>query len=196
MKTGISFRFENDSRGEPTCRVAEMGNLLNLEERRIQQLAKAGIIPRPKRGRYPLVGSVRAYVEYLQDCAFKRDTSDPGATEMRRERIRLWRARADRETLELGRLRGTLLDREVVGDTWGKLVVNFRSRILAVPSRLALTLAGVSDPAAVHGRLEKELHAALAELSEDGSFAKGRRNRRKRDPAGESAPDEARRGRT
>lgn len=43
-----------------------IARLLGLTERRLQQLAKDGIIQKSGRGRYPLAGSVRGYINYLQ----------------------------------------------------------------------------------------------------------------------------------
>jgi hypothetical protein len=44
----------------------ELGEILNLTERRIHQLAKEKLIPRNVRGQYDLALSVQAYVRYLK----------------------------------------------------------------------------------------------------------------------------------
>jgi len=53
--------------------VAVMAKLLDLSERRIQQLSREGIIPKSQRSRYELVGSVKGYIHYLRDLALKAD---------------------------------------------------------------------------------------------------------------------------
>lgn len=45
-----------------------IARLLNITERRLQQLAREGIIPKADRGQYPLAGCVRGYVTYLQNA--------------------------------------------------------------------------------------------------------------------------------
>lgn len=60
-------RQSDESRAEFPAPV--IARLLNITERRLQQLAKEGIVPKASRGRYPLAGCVRGYVTYLQDLA-------------------------------------------------------------------------------------------------------------------------------
>jgi hypothetical protein len=49
--------------------IAVIAKLLDLSERRIQQLGREGVIPKPERGQYDLVGAVRGYVNYLREQA-------------------------------------------------------------------------------------------------------------------------------
>lgn len=49
-----------------TYSAALIAKLLNITERRLQQLAKDGVVPKAARGKYPLAGCVRGYVTYLQ----------------------------------------------------------------------------------------------------------------------------------
>src|SRR5690554_4944951 len=46
-----------------------VSRLLNLTERRLQQLAREGIIPKAAHGKYPLVQCVQGYIRYLQQLA-------------------------------------------------------------------------------------------------------------------------------
>ena len=46
--------------------IAVIAKLLDLSERRVQQLSREGVIPKATRGQYDLVGSVRGYVRYLR----------------------------------------------------------------------------------------------------------------------------------
>jgi hypothetical protein len=46
-------------------KVAVIARFLNLTERRVQQLARDGIIPKPEKGKYDLVGCVQGYIGYL-----------------------------------------------------------------------------------------------------------------------------------
>ena len=46
--------------------IVAISKLLKLTERRVQQLAKDGIIPKAERGKYDLVGSVHGYVDFLK----------------------------------------------------------------------------------------------------------------------------------
>jgi hypothetical protein len=43
-----------------------VAKLLNVTRRRVQQLSHDGIIPKPKDGKYDLVGCLTSYIRYLQ----------------------------------------------------------------------------------------------------------------------------------
>lgn len=43
-----------------------LAQLFGVSERRVQQLAKEGVIPKAERGEYPLLASVKSYVKSLQ----------------------------------------------------------------------------------------------------------------------------------
>lgn len=53
-----------------------IAKLLNITERRLQQLAKDGIVPKAARGKYPLAGCVRGYVTYLQGLGGNESAPD------------------------------------------------------------------------------------------------------------------------
>lgn len=42
--------------------IGVISRLLDLSERRVQQLSREGVIPKANRGQYDLIGSVRGYV--------------------------------------------------------------------------------------------------------------------------------------
>lgn len=47
--------------------IHELGDYLNLSSRRIQQLAREGIIPMVNRGKYDLIKCIQNYIIYLKD---------------------------------------------------------------------------------------------------------------------------------
>ncbi len=47
-------------------KVAIIARFLNLTERRVQQRARDGIIPKAEKGKYDLVQCVHGYVRFLQ----------------------------------------------------------------------------------------------------------------------------------
>ena len=56
----------NDSRSQGLYSKETIANLLNVSERRIEQLVKLRIIPKAGRGVFDLGPTVQAYVRYLQ----------------------------------------------------------------------------------------------------------------------------------
>ena len=56
---------------EQTVAIGALGMVINLSDRRIQQLVKEGVLEKYKKGRFPFLSNVKAYVVYLQaraDC--------------------------------------------------------------------------------------------------------------------------------
>lgn len=75
-----------------TVTASEVGDVLDLTDRRIRQLAEEGLFPRESRGKYGLRDCVLAYIASLADGA---DSDD-----LRRERIALMKAQRRRIELD------------------------------------------------------------------------------------------------
>jgi phage terminase Nu1 subunit (DNA packaging protein) len=142
--------------------IAVIARLLDLSERRIQQLSREGVIPKAERGQYDLVAAVRGYVAYLRDLAVK---AQAGAPDFGAERARLIKAKADLAEMEADGRRGDLLPAEAVEAAWTSVLARLRSRLLVLPDRLAplcheeTTIAGVRD------QIRKAVREALDELA-------------------------------
>ncbi|MFM9889606.1 MAG: hypothetical protein ACKVOE_03030 [Rickettsiales bacterium] len=145
-----------------TIPVAMLARLFNLTERRLQQMAREGIIPKPEKGKYDLIGCTRAYIKYLQERATGRDIEPQDAY---LERARLLKAQADKVELEVKNLNGEVVPSEQVELLWSGLVASFRLRMLAMPVRCALRVMNLKTYAEVEGCLREHVHEALNELS-------------------------------
>lgn len=148
------------SNAQPITMIAR---LLDLTERRVQQLSREGVIPKAERGRYELVGAVRGYVRYLRELALKADlgTADYGA-----ERARLVKARADLAEMEAAQRRGELVPAEEVQEAWRDIVARLRARILVIPDKIAPQLHETDTIAAAGEVVRRAIHEALSELAE------------------------------
>jgi phage terminase Nu1 subunit (DNA packaging protein) len=114
--------------------IGVIAKLLDLSDRRVQQLSREGVIPKAERGQYDLIGSVRGYVRYLRDQALK---AQAGAPDYAAERARFIRARADLAEMEAEEKRGSLLAADQVETAWLAVLALVRTRLLALPDRLA-----------------------------------------------------------
>jgi phage terminase Nu1 subunit (DNA packaging protein) len=141
----------------PSYPASTIAKLFNLTERRIQQLAKEGIIPKSERGKYSLVAVVQGYVKYLQDRAAGRSAgSYRDESDIKVERKRLITAQANKIESENHKLRGELVPFELVEDVLNEMAVLYGSGIDALPGRLANELAGINEPAEIKVRLFDE----------------------------------------
>ncbi|MBQ7594685.1 MAG: hypothetical protein IJU48_10075 [Synergistaceae bacterium] len=74
----------NDSRSQGLYPKETIANLLNISERRIEQLVKQKIIPKAGRGVFDLGPTVQAYVRYLQGLSSGTlKTSEPSELDQR-----------------------------------------------------------------------------------------------------------------
>ena len=74
----------NDSRSQGLYPKETIANLLNISERRLEQLAKQKIIPKAGRGVFDLGPTVQAYVRYLQGLSSGAlKTSEPSDLDRR-----------------------------------------------------------------------------------------------------------------
>ena len=142
--------------------LAVIAKLLDLSERRVQQLSREGVIPKGTRGQYDLIGSVRGYVHYLRDQAV---SAQAGAPDYAAERARYIRARADLAEMEAQQRRGALIAAEDIEIAWIKVLALLRTRILALPDRLAPQVHIVTSLAETRNLLSASLREVLEDLA-------------------------------
>ncbi len=143
--------------------IAVIAKLLDLSERRVQQLSREGVIPRAERGQYDLVGSVRGYVRYLRDQAAK---AQAGAPDCASERARFIKARADLAEMEAEERRGALIAAEEIEAAWIAALALLRTRLLALPDRLAPAAHAETSLPAVRDLIRGTVREALDALAE------------------------------
>lgn len=148
--------------------------LFGLTVRRIQQLTQDGILQTDTIGRqrkYDLLGSVRRYIEYLQKRVSEKSVGN-GTQEDADNESRKLRADADlKQTkakiaqIELDEIQGKMHRSEDVEAMTNDLVFNIRSMMLALPGRLAIDLAPITEPTEVSTRIKREIDTILTDLS-------------------------------
>ncbi len=129
-----------------------------LDERRIQQLAQAGWIPKADHGKYNLVDSVQGYVKYLKEHT--RDQSRGT------EHAKLARAQTVKVEMENFRRMGELQVTSQVEETMQGLIIMMKSSHEGLPGRLASELAGTNEAPLVYRRLQTELRVILDQCAD------------------------------
>ena len=144
-----------------------IAELFGVTERRVEQLAQKKIIPKAGKGVFDLGPTVAAYIRYLHGLANGAISADVSELNQRllQAQAEEREVRASMAQLELAEMEGRLHDAADVKKIMTDIIVALRSRILGVPSKLAPTLADISDPAAVADRLQTELGDTLKELA-------------------------------
>lgn len=141
-----------------TVSSSELADLLGLSSRWIQKLTADGVITKSENG-YSLSKSVQQYCDYLRNGA---KSNQP---ELDAANLRLVQAKADTAEISVSILLGDTVRLDMVEKVWGNLVTIFRSRVLAMPWKLAPVLAKMDDPAEIEAAMMEEVKDGLDELS-------------------------------
>ncbi|MBF0293870.1 MAG: hypothetical protein HQL96_01665 [Magnetococcales bacterium] len=139
----------------------EMAAFLDMSARNLRDVLK--VLGMPSKGFDPDAVRV-AYIRMLRDRAV-RANGRPQENDTAQERHLLTKARRAKAELELGRLKGSLLDAEDVKREVFEMARRTRDRILGIPYRVAASLAAETDAKAIERLLDDELRTALEELS-------------------------------
>jgi len=88
-------------------------------------------------------------------------------TEYNPEKVRLTKAQADKIELEIEEKQKHLLAVTQVKDTWAKMTIAFKNKMLAIPSRLAPELEVMTNRGEIEEILTDSIEDALRELSQN-----------------------------
>ena len=143
--------------------AAIIAKLFGVTDRRIQQLAKEGIIPAAQKRPYmfDLLPTVQSYIRYLSDKA------DAAQVEMEKLRAEadMKRSKADMAAMQLKELEGKMHRSEDVEAVTNDLVYTVRSMIMALPGRLAMDVVQVASANEASALIRAECYKILNELA-------------------------------
>ena len=149
---------------------AEVAALFGTSERNVQLLAKNGAITAKKKRPYEfdLYDVAQEYIQYLADRVQGREKKASGSIESEKLRAEtdLKRSKAEMAALQLKELEGEMHRSDDVEAMMDDLVYSIRSMILALPGRLAMDIAEVSNANEASAMIRKECHAILNELAQ------------------------------
>lgn len=139
-----------------------LARLLDLDVRRVQQLAKQGVIPKGGRNAYPLVGAVRGYVKFLRDRQISGDT---GRSEYGEERTALIRARREAQELANAQLRSELIPQAEIETMIVGLASGAAQKLRGVPSKAAPIAHAAETLAEAESVIRRSIDEALEEIA-------------------------------
>jgi len=124
---------------EQMISVQNLSMLLNLSPQRIQQLTYEGL-PKFGRGQYPVVPCIHWYIDYLRKLA-NLDTK-----EGIQSKEKLLIIKTEKETIELKKLKGEVLETEQVCQSVMGIMNVLKSDFLGIPGRIVHLLQNKSVP--------------------------------------------------
>jgi hypothetical protein len=146
--------------------ISELSHLTGMDRRRIR--AALCDLPASKGAKGALMFETIEALPLLYLQPGDGDTFD-----LTTERARLAHHQANRAELEADLLAGSLIEIEAVADVVGQEYLNVRSKLLAIPSKAAPQVIGLSI-AAAKALLDDMIFEALDELAADAPPAQAR----------------------
>lgn len=141
----------------------EIADIFGCSPRWVNQLTTSGLLKQVARGKYKLGEAIR---EYIAAIKLQAEESDEAETDLRAEQTMLTRANRKMAELELAVMNGKLHRSDDVQAIMNEMLVTFRSRLLAIPARLAPEITVTSDSNVAQQLIKGEIYDALSELSE------------------------------
>lgn len=148
-----------------------IARLFGLTERRVQQLAKEGIIPavQSKPYRFDLLPTVQAYIKFLSDRAYGKEAKSTDTVQAESDKLRaeadLKQHKAKITEMQLKELEGKMHRSEDVEAMTNDLVYTVRSMVMALPGRLAMDVVQASSAAEASAMIRTECYKVLDELA-------------------------------
>lgn len=135
---------------------------LDLTPKRIKQLTDEGVFIESMPGLYELDKSRVDYIRYLRGKNPKADDN----INYTAERAKLVRAKRQNEEMDLALKRGEMHRSEDIEKVMTAMLINFKSRLLAIPSEEAPKLAEMKDKTKIFKHLTEKMKEALQELAD------------------------------
>ena len=148
-----------------------MAKLFELDPRRVQQLAKEGVLPAASQRPYKfdLLPTVMAYIRYLRDRANGKEAKTADTVKAEAEKLRaeadLKQSKAKIAELQLKELEGKMHRSEDVEAMTNDLVYTARSMIMALPGRLAMDVVQAGSANEASALIRAECYKILNELA-------------------------------
>lgn len=146
--------------------VESLAAVLGITAHRVRQLVEEGAVKKTGHGRYRLGESVRGYLAFkLRAQADELERSTAGE-DFEIHRARLYKARADAAEIDLALRMGEVIHGDIAEELFTDCIRKMRSKVLAMPTRLAPQLEGVCDIKAIYSLLREACHDTLTEVAD------------------------------
>jgi phage terminase Nu1 subunit (DNA packaging protein) len=141
--------------------TAQLAKIIGKTTRWVNELTRNKVFVQSARGKYLLAESVQRYIQHLQERAERESEVD-----YHKEKAIHERAKRQRAELDLALMRGEMHKSEDVELVLNDMIAAFRSKMLALPSKIAPQLVGRTEIPVILDMLTREVTEALSELSE------------------------------
>lgn len=142
---------------------AAIGRVLGISEKEVKTLTSTGVIREGYSGKglYKLEETAREIIANYKKPEDERENVDYMA-----ERAKLMRIKRLNEEYSLQVRKGQLVEMDEAEMVLSKVLVSFKARLSAIPSRVAPQAAEMSDSADIFDLIKQTIEEALEEMSD------------------------------
>lgn len=152
-----------------------VAKFLDMTPKNVERLTQKGILQTKQGNLYALAETNRAYIKYLRD----RNPESQEAVDLNEERAKLTKTKRLNEELDLAVKKGELHRSEDIEKVMTAMLINFKSRLSAIPAEEADKLAAMTDKAKIFLYLNDKIKVFIEKESASDDV-----------PFGESIPEE------
>ena len=135
---------------------------LDMTERNVRTLRDKGILTEYKPGLYDLPAATKQYINFLR----QKNPEAEEKVDYNTERAKLVRAKRENQELDLQLRKNELHTTEDIEKIVTDTLVNFRTRLLAIPAKLSPILAKKKDQTEIFKLMKASIDETLEELSD------------------------------
>jgi len=136
-----------------------IAGILGVTRARIRQLTKDGM-PKAGRNKYPMIASIRWYIQFWKDKA------NAGDTALTRYKKRLAKAQAESAEIDLKVKKREMIPAADVEKDAFNMARQTRDAMLSIPDRISDQLAAENESSEIHKIMKEEILRALRGLAE------------------------------
>lgn len=138
-----------------------IANFLDMTSKNVERLTEKGILKTVGVTKlYSLIETNKAYIKFLRER-----NPEIEETNLNEEKAKLTKVKRLKEELDLALKRGELHSTEDIKKVMSTTLINFKSRLSAIPAEEADKLATMTDKTKIFLYLNEKIKEALEELS-------------------------------
>lgn len=144
-----------------------VGSAIGTSERTVRRLVQEGVLNKIKSGQYDLVDCTNRYIKHISEKQTLMDKDmDKLEKELMVEKVLLERAKKRKMELVVAEMEGTMHKAKDIEKLWSWSITSFKSRIRALPTKIAPQVQVSNDLKDINAILRREIDEVLMELSE------------------------------
>lgn len=142
--------------------AAAVARRLDMTERNVRLLRDKGILTEYRQGLYDLQTVTVQYINFLR----QKNPEVEDKVDYNTERAKLVRAKRESEELELQVRKNELHTTEDIEKALTDILVNFRTKLMAIPAKLSPIMAKKKDQTEIFKLMKAAIDETLEELSD------------------------------